>query len=150
MKETIKRRDFIKQASVSSMGLGLMTAGAPFILSNGSANEKVVVAVMGTNNRGSALARGFAQLNGAEVAYICDVDDQALKKGMQATIEGGQKKKPKAEKDFRKALEDKAVDALVIAAPDHWHAPAAIMAIKAGKHDRGSSASCWAALRHLA
>lgn len=134
MKENIKRRDFIKQAAASSMGLGLMTAGSPTILYNGSANEKIVVAIMGTNSRGSALAQGFAKLKGAEVAYICDVDDEALEKGIKATLSGGQKKKPKSEKDIRKVLEDKAVDAIVIAAPDHWHAPAAMMALKAGKH----------------
>nr|WKN37303.1 Gfo/Idh/MocA family oxidoreductase [Tunicatimonas sp. TK19036] len=134
MKNTVKRRDFIKQAAASSMGMGLMTGGAPFILSNGSANEKVVVAIMGTNSRGSALAKGFAKLPGAEIAYICDVEDGALANGMAAAEEGGQKKKPKAEKDIRKVLEDSSVDALVIAAPDHWHAPAAIMALNAGKH----------------
>ena len=116
------------------MGVGLMTAGSPFILPDRQANDKVVVAIMGTNSRGSALAKGFAKLQGAEVACICDVEDQALAKGMQATAEGGQKKKPKAEKDIRKVLEDKSIDALVIAAPDHWHAPAAIMALQAGKH----------------
>ena len=134
MKEPIKRRDFIKQAAASSLGLGLMTAGAPAIHYNGSANEKLVVAIMGTNSRGSALAQGFARLNGAEVGYVCDVDDAALEKGMQATLDGGQKKKPKAEKDVRKVLEDPAVDALVIAAPDHWHTPATLLALKAGKH----------------
>ena len=51
-----------------------------------------------------------------------------------ATVEGLQKSKPKAIPDFRKALEDKKLDAIVIAAPDHWHAPAAILASKAGKH----------------
>ena len=127
MKNTVKRRDFIKQAAASSMGMGLMTGGAPFILSNGSANEKVVVAIMGTNSRGSALAKGFAKLPGAEIAYICDVEDGALANGMAAAEEGGQKKKPKAEKDIRKVLEDSSVDALVIAAPDHWHAPATIL-----------------------
>ncbi len=134
MKPTIKRRDFIKHTSASSLGLGLMTAGAPAIFANGSPSKKVVVAIMGTNSRGSALAQGFAKLPGTEVAYICDVDDQALEKGTQATRAGGQKKKPQAEKDFRKVLDDPAVDALVIAAPDHWHTPAAMLALKAGKH----------------
>src|SRR5690606_16427700 len=70
----------------------------------------------------------------AEVAYICDVDEKAIKKGVEATTAGGQKKAPKGIKDFRQALEDDSLDALVIAAPDHWHAPAAIMALQAGKH----------------
>ena len=130
----IKRRDFIKKSAASSMGLGMVTMGAPALQMNGSANEKIVVAIMGTNSRGSALAQGFARLKGTEVGYICDVDDQALEKGVRATMEGGQKKKPQAEKDVRKVLEDSSVDALVIAAPDHWHAPAAMMALKAGKH----------------
>ncbi len=103
MNESIPRRNFIKQATASSLGLGLMTAGSPAILSDGSASDKVVVAIMGTNSRGSALAQGFAKLKGTKVAYICDVDDEALAKGIQATKEGGQKKKPKAEKDVRRA-----------------------------------------------
>ncbi len=134
MQDTIKRRDFIKQAAASSMGLGLMGASAPAILKSGSPNENIVVAIMGTNSRGAALAQGFSRLAGAEVAYICDVDEQAITKGVKATKEGGQKKVPKGIKDFRQALDDKSVNALVIAAPDHWHAPAALMALQAGKH----------------
>ncbi len=131
---SVNRRVFIKQATVSGIGMGLIGASAPAVFANGSPNEKLVVAIMGTNARGAALAKGFAQLDGAEVAYICDPDDQALAKGLKAVQEGGQKKKPKGIKDFRKALADKSVDALVIAAPDHWHAPASILALQAGKH----------------
>jgi predicted dehydrogenase len=134
MPNTVNRREFIKQVTVSGLGMGLIGASAPMVFANGSPNEKIVVAIMGTNARGAALAKGFALLPGAEVAYICDVDDEAMAKGIKAVQEGGQKKKPKGVKDFRKALGDKSVDALVIAAPDHWHAPAAIMALQAGKH----------------
>jgi predicted dehydrogenase len=70
-------------------------------------------------------------LPGSEVAYICDVEEKALAKGMKAAAE--QARGPKALVDFRKALEDKSVDAVVIAMPDHWHAPAAILACAAGK-----------------
>ncbi len=134
MSGPVPRREFIKQVTAASMGLGVTGLPAPAILAGGSANEKLVVAVMGTNSRGAALAEGFARLPGAEVAYICDVDDQAINKGLTAVQKGGQKKKPKGIKDFRQALGDKSVDALVIAAPDHWHAPAAILALQAGKH----------------
>ncbi|WKN30846.1 Gfo/Idh/MocA family oxidoreductase [Porifericola rhodea] len=134
MNQTINRRDFVKKASASSLGLSFLSSTAPFINSKSNANDNIQVAIMGTNNRGSALAKGFAKLKGIEVGYICDVDDQAIKKGMDATAQGGQKKKPKTEKDIRKVLDDKSVDAIVIAAPDHWHAPAAIMALQAGKH----------------
>ncbi|WP_345264969.1 Gfo/Idh/MocA family protein [Nibrella viscosa] len=130
MTDPIQRRDFIRKAALAGAGI----AGMPALLANGSANEKLVVAIMGTNSRGAALCEGFAKLPGAEVAYVCDVDDQAMAKGLKAVQQGGQKTTPKGVKDFRRALDDKAVDVLVIAAPDHWHAPASILALKAGKH----------------
>lgn len=134
MNNETKRRTFLKQAAFGGMGMSLMSAGSPFILMNKSPNETVTVAVMGTNSRGASLAKSFAAYKGTEVAYICDVDDAAIKKGIEGAKNGGQKKTPKGIKDFRQALDDPALDALVIAAPDHWHAPAAIMALKAGKH----------------
>jgi predicted dehydrogenase len=134
MSGPLPRREFIKRVTAAGMGLGVTGVPAPAILTGGSPNEKVVVAIMGTNARGAALAEGFARLPGAEVAYLCDVDDQAIGKGLAAVQKGGQQKKPKGIRDFRQALGDKSVDALVIAAPDHWHAPAAILALQAGKH----------------
>lgn len=134
MDNKIERREFLKKISALGLGMGIVGAGAPGVFAGGSPNEKILVGVMGTNSRGAALAEGFAALPGAEVAYICDVDDEALQNGMDAVEAGGQEKKPQGVKDFRRILEDKDLDALVIAAPDHWHAPAAILALKAGKH----------------
>ncbi|MGB3585352.1 MAG: Gfo/Idh/MocA family oxidoreductase, partial [Tunicatimonas sp.] len=130
----MRRRDFIKQATATSAGATLFTPQPFSLFRKGSPNEKIVVAIMGTNSRGAALSRGFASLPSAEVAYICDVDDAAMAKGIEAATAAGQKNAPKGIKDFRQALDDPAVDALIIAAPDHWHAPAAIMALQAGKH----------------
>ena len=127
----MKRRQFVK--TVSATGFGLATAGSPLLALRGSPSEKVTVAVMGLNGRGTVLARVFAKTPNAEVAYVCDVDTQVLAKGVTAVSEA-QGKAPKGIGDFRRALEDKAIDALVIAAPDHWHAPAAILAMSAGKH----------------
>ncbi len=73
------------------------------------------------------------RLKECEVMYVCDVDSRAADKCVDA-IEKIQQKKPKAEPDFRKALEDKNLDVLIVTAPDHWHAPAAILACAAGKH----------------
>ena len=70
----------------------------------------------------------------AEVAYICDVDSRAVDKGIDIVIKAGQQNKPKGLADFRKALDDQSVDAISIAAPDHWHTPAALLGLKAGKH----------------
>lgn len=128
------RRSFIKKAAATGIGMGVLGSQSPFILQAGAANKKLVVGIMGVNSRGSALATGFAKTPGIEVAYICDVDDAALAKGMAAVAHAGQKKTPQGVKDFRHILEDKAVDALVIAAPDHWHAPASLLALNAGKH----------------
>jgi len=126
----MKRRRFVKTAS--SAALGLIAARAP-LFAKGSPSEKVVVAIMGLNGRGTVLGRAFAKTPNATVAYVCDVDSQVLAKGAAAVGES-QSPSPKSLGDFRRALDDKSIDALVIAAPDHWHAPAAILAMSAGKH----------------
>ena len=100
---------------------------------HGSPNEKIVMGVMGTNSRGFFLASMFAKLPNVEVAYICDVDSQVVAKTV-AEIEKITGKKPQGIKDIRQLVERKDVDAIAIAAPDHWHAPAALLAAKAGKH----------------
>src|SRR5438445_7171215 len=126
----MKRRCFVK--TVSSAGLGLLAARAP-LFAKGSPSEKVVVCVMGLNGRGTVLAKTFAKTPNAEVASVCDVDSKVLAKAAAAVSEA-QGKQVKSLADFRRALDDKSIDALVIAAPDHWHAPAAILAMSAGKH----------------
>ena len=97
------------------------------------ANERIKVASMGVNSRGLAVANNFAMQPNCEVLYVSDVDSRAAEKCI-SSVETIQKKRPKAAPDFRKALEDKELDALIVTAPDHWHAPAAILACKAGKH----------------
>lgn len=124
------RRDFIRQSALAGAGILL----SPSVFSIGrSQSEKVIIGVVGTNSRGNYLARMFAQLPNVEVGYICDVDVNVLNKTV-AEIEKLTGKKPNGEKDVRKLLEVKDLDAVVIAAPDHWHAPATLMALKAGKH----------------
>ncbi len=98
-----------------------------------SVSETIRLGVMGTNGRGSALARGFAARKDAEVTYVCDVDTRAQAKAVEA-VSQLQKTPPRAVGDFRQILDDKGVDALVVATPNHWHAIAAILACKAGKH----------------
>jgi predicted dehydrogenase len=119
------RRDFLKAA-----------AALPALAAAGAAdkpNEKVVLAVMGVRGRGRDLLRGFSAFDDVEIAYVCDPDSNVIPAALKA-VDSRQKKEPKVEKDFRRALEDKAVTALVIAAPDHWHAPATVWACRAGKH----------------
>lgn len=98
-----------------------------------SPGEKVVLGIMGVNGRGSAIARGMLAAPNTEIGYICDVDSRvAVKVG--DLVGELQPKKPKVVGDFRRILDDSSIDVLVVAAPNHWHAPATIMACAAGKH----------------
>lgn len=135
MKYLINRRTFVRHSATAGVGLVLAAkfgmharaASAP------SANGRLRVAVAGTNSRGLAHVQMLAAVPNVEIAYICDVDDRAIKKGLdeakkvQSTV-------PKGVRDFRRALDDKDVDAIAIATPDHWHAPMSILALSAGKH----------------
>jgi predicted dehydrogenase len=131
------RRDFIKKtvAASAAVSLGGILPGfsAKSYASILGANERIRVGVMGVHARGLALAENYASQKNCEIIYICDVDKESMDKCI-GTIEKIQNKRPKATRDFRKALEDKSLEAMVIATPDHWHAPAAILACKAGKH----------------
>lgn len=134
MSEYINRTQFIRRASLAGTSLLLspyLSSGSEFF--SGSPANKVVIGVMGTNSRGLFLAKSFAQLPDVEVGYICDPDANVLAKTIEAvsSITG---KKPIGFSDIRKLLEVKDLDGLAIAAPDHWHTPAAIMALQAGKH----------------
>jgi predicted dehydrogenase len=135
--ESYQRRRFIKTALTGTAALSVGGILPGFTAKSYArilgANERVRVAMMGVNARGLALASNFSSQPNCEVVYVCDVDSRAADKCIEK-VEGNQKKRPKAQPDFRRALEAKDVDALVIAAPDHWHAPAAILASQAGKH----------------
>lgn len=133
-KPTVARRDFLKTAGVTGLGIA-MTNRLPLgaLRPRRSANEKIVVAVIGLNGRGQVHASNFSTLPNSEVAYLCDVDSTVLGKAASAMVPR-QSRSAKAIADFRRALDDKDVDAVSIATPDHWHAPMAILALKAGKH----------------
>lgn len=120
------RRRFLKSSA-------LLAVGAAAARLHAEPSRRVVLGVMGVNGRGTSLARGFARLQGVEVGYVCDVDERAVASCAKAVSETGGRA-PNGVKDFRRILDDKSVDALVVAAPDHWHAPAGILAASAGKH----------------
>ncbi len=103
------------------------------ILTSRSPNETVAVGIIGTGGRGDSLARSFARLSGATVAHVCDVDERRVAE-TRAKVQEIQSMEPGTVTDFRRILEDPAVDAVVIAMPDHWHTPAALLAMQAGKH----------------
>ncbi|WP_153795735.1 Gfo/Idh/MocA family protein [Foetidibacter luteolus] len=125
----MNRRSFIKNTTLASAGITILNF--PVFGKNAPSN-KVVVAVMGVNSRGAYLAKCFSELANVEVAYICDVEEKAIANGLEALKNAP--RKPTLVKDIRELVNKKDFDALVIAAPDHWHAPAAILGITHGKH----------------
>jgi predicted dehydrogenase len=127
---TSSRRQFLRNTATAGAGLALYgalrTEGAT------SPNDTVRVAVMGLG-RGLDHVAALVGIRNIEVATLCDIDDERLAKGLRA-IEGKQARKPQTTKDIRKVCDDQNIDALFIASPNHWHAPATIMACAAGKH----------------
>ncbi|SDA89825.1 Predicted dehydrogenase [Algoriphagus alkaliphilus] len=135
MKKDVNRRNFIKTVATGSLGLGVMSSAHSFnILSKYPVEDKVRVAIMGVNGRGSQHIQAFAKVPNAEISHICDVDSRAVSNGLAVAEKSGVTNKPQGIADFRRALDDKSVDAISIALPDHWHTPMALMALKAGKH----------------
>lgn len=133
----ITRRSFLKKtiASTTMLSLGGILPGfTPKSYANIiGANDRITVGMVGVNSRGLALSKNFAKQTNCNVSHICDVDSRALNKCIYE-VEQITGSKPKGDKDLRIMLENKGLDAIVIATPDHWHAPAALLAIKAGKH----------------
>ena len=131
MNPSINRRVFLQRTAALGAGLAAWRTITPVTAAD--ANAKLVVAVMGCNGRGMAHIDGLTAVPNVEIAYICDVDSRAIEKGIKAVAKKTGKE-PKGVKDFRHVLDDKSVDAISIATPNHWHAIATILACAAGKH----------------
>ncbi len=130
MAEGIDRRHFLGAAVAAGVAL---EAGQAQAAPGPGANEKIIVAVMGTGGRGTGLATAFQRQPGVEVAYVCDVDQGRAGRAADAVnkVSG---RSPRAVTDFRRMLDDRAVNVVAIATCNHWHAPGAILACAAGKH----------------
>jgi predicted dehydrogenase len=110
-----------------------LTAAAVAPRAVAAAADKLVVGVMGAGWRGGELSPIFAGLPNCEVAYVCDVDPARAGK-VADDVAKVAKARPQAIGDFRKMIDDKAVDVFVCAAPNHWHVAASLLALHAGKH----------------
>ena len=121
------RRQFLKGvAAASSAATGFEAA-----VSAGSSPQQrqLSLALIGCGGRGRYLAGVFAANPGVKLSWLCDAD--AAGRDQLAKTTAG---KPKTTGDLRQTLQDSEVDAVIVATPDHWHAPAAILACDAGKH----------------
>lgn len=126
------RRKFIKNTAMGAAGITLLSSSKMYGSILG-ANSNVNIAILGTGGRAHSLAKAVKFSKNAKITHICDVDLKALDKfKVFCNKELGYV--PDAEQDFRKVLENKDVDAVLVATPEHWHAPMAIMAMQAGKH----------------
>jgi predicted dehydrogenase len=133
----ISRRTFLNASlgSVASLSALSYTRAADKV------NEKVALAIIGIGSavpgsvggRGRQLIRPFSEFKDVDIAYLCDVDESFFPIGQKLLTER-QRPEARVEKDLRRVLEDKTLDAVVIAMPDHWHALATIWACQAGKH----------------
>ena len=138
MSNQVSRRHFV--ASSLAAGTALSFLSNRSLRAAQAPGNKIVLAVAGvrtgkpgSSGRGIELIDKFTALPGVEFKYVIDVDRRSLAPAA-AIVEKKQGHAPKTETDFRRVLEDKDVDALLIAMPDHWHAPMATLAAKAGKH----------------
>ena len=125
---TRNRRTFLKQASTGLAGAAVLTHTASTRAAG--ANDRIVIGAIGCGGQGRSLIERFSGAQGVELAYVCDPDAGRAAKGAKAARDHH----PKVVSDLRRILDDKSVDAVTIGTPDHWHAPAAILACQAGKH----------------
>lgn len=119
------RRDFLKTTATTAVGVGAAISPVSQIL---GANNRINVGVIGCGGMGRSNMRHFMVNKDVAIIAICDVYEKHLKKAWKRTD-----RKAKEYKDFRKLLENKDIDAVIVATPDHWHALPTIYACDAGK-----------------
>lgn len=124
---TKTRRSFVKQSLATTAALTALNHRRAF-----GANEKVVIGVMGVGGRGTFLAEAFAKRPDCEIAWLCDVDSRRFGR-VRMMVDEAQGSLPKITQNFQEILDDKNVDVVVNATPDHWHVLGSILACQAGK-----------------
>tara|TARA_R110002049_G_scaffold306173_1_gene504167 strand:+ start:506 stop:1846 length:1341 start_codon:yes stop_codon:yes gene_type:complete len=132
------RRSFIKKTAVGAVGVAYVNSANAMSAKSYSniigANDRVNIAIQGLGRRYSAYIEPITRKeSNARLLYLCDVMPSQQDKAA-AKFSKTLNYKPKLEKDIRKILADKDVDAVFMATPDHWHTPGACMAMQAGKH----------------
>ncbi|MGI6455308.1 MAG: Gfo/Idh/MocA family oxidoreductase [bacterium] len=125
------RRSFLKTSALGGAGI----AASTFLIQDAgqaSANEQINIGVIGLGGRGTALTRGFARHKGARITMLCDPDLRRTENAFNL-LKTEHNPDIRREQDFRRVIESRDVDAVVVATPDHWHALPTILACQAGK-----------------
>ncbi len=152
----ISRRDFASRSllAVAGVAAGKAALGAPKPGSGPAvgarvmgANDRVVVASIGVRGQGDALKRGFARLPNVEIKTLCDVDENLFaSRAQDPQLKNVATFRPGYQRDLRRVFDDKDVDAVIVATPNHWHALATIWGLQAGKHvyvEKPASHTVW-------
>lgn len=135
MSTQINRRRFLATAgAIGATGALLSTQDAASAAAVQGANERIRVAVMGTGGRGTGLAGAFQRQPNVDVVTCCDADMGRAEAAAGAVAKVTGRAAPRAVQDYRRIMDDKAVDLVVVATCNHWHAPATILMCGAGKH----------------
>ena len=155
-KNGMTRRDFTSRVGAAAAGLvvgGELFSPVLHAAPNVSgrvlgANDRVTTASIGVRGQGNSLKRGFAQLKNVEIKTLCDIDENlyASRANDANLLAKVPTFKPGYAQDLRRVLDDKDIDAVVIAIPNHWHALATIWALQAGKHvyvEKPASHTVW-------
>src|SRR5262249_22739799 len=125
------RRQFLRQTAAASLGALLVPAlGRSDAV---AANERLTLGIIGTGGRGRSLANTFLNMKDVQIIAVCDVDKGHREQGLDVVNKKYGTKDCKAYHDFRELLGRKDIDTVIVATPDHWHALAAIHAVRAGK-----------------
>ncbi len=130
----MNRRNFIRNASVTTAGVSLSSviprmAEMPMM----SPSDNVNVALVGCRNMGFGILQHHLSDPGVNCVAMCDIDDSILNE-RSAEVRKTFNQSPKLYKDFRKLLEQKDIDAVIVGTPDHWHCLITVSALQAGKH----------------
>lgn len=129
----INRRDFVaRSAGAVASASTLSGLNGGFSVLAGSPNDTIRVAVVGVRGQGNAHIREYLRMPNVEIAALCDIDPAELNRRL-GEIEKASGKRPAAYSDIRKLLEDKSIDAISVATPNHWHSLMGIWACQAGK-----------------
>ena len=116
----LNRREFLQTGLTQTASLAALSGISMFPEKVLGANDRVRVAVVGVHGQGGQHIKGFGQTRDTEVAAICDIDDSVINKRL-GDMAAWKLPKPQVYKDIRKLLEDKSIDAISIATPNHWH-----------------------------
>ena len=142
----MKRRDFIKTSVVGTTGISLGPSLLSKISFQKGANDKIVLAIIGSGSRGTGTIISTCKVNAnVEIKTVCDVNDLKATKAIGA-IEKAIGFKPQRSKNMKEVFDDKDIDAVWISTPEHWHSLATVWACQAGKDvyvEKNPSISIW-------